>query len=121
MSAENFSWLDGLLVAISVAIALILPRPAVRDARFWQATPPLASIIGSGFLVVAPLLAGIAGTLSVAAISAIVLLSLWLGSALRFNIRHCDYPAPLRARSMAAAQVLAATIKLIGTSILLSG
>ena len=94
MSAENFSWLDGMLMAISAVIALILLRPAVRDAPFWRATvTPLASIIGSGFLVVVPLLASIAGTLSGVAISAIALLSLWLGSALRFNIRYCDWAA----------------------------
>lgn len=60
----------------------------MRDLRLWRATiTPLASIIGSGFLVVVPLLAHIAGTFSVWAVSLIVLLSLWIGTALRFNIR----------------------------------
>ncbi|WP_156826496.1 hypothetical protein [Marinobacterium rhizophilum] len=89
MEVENFSMLDGLLVALSVAIAAVLLRREVRDAPFWCATvTPLASIIGSGFLVVVPLLAGIAGTLSLFAIVGIVLLSFWLGKAIRFNILH---------------------------------
>lgn len=89
MEVENFSILDGLLVALSVAIAAVLLRREVRDAPFWCATvTPLASIIGSGFLVVVPLLAGIAGTLSLFAIVGIVLLSFWLGKAIRFNILH---------------------------------
>ena len=85
MEVDTFSLLDGLLVSLSVVIAAVLLRREVRDAPFWCATvTPLASIIGSGFLVVVPLLAGIAGTLSVFAIVGIVLLSFWLGKAMLF-------------------------------------
>ncbi|NHO65849.1 hypothetical protein G8770_09875 [Aestuariicella hydrocarbonica] len=89
MQAENFSLLDASLVAVSVIVALIMLRPAIRDAAFWRATvTPLASIIGSGFLIVAPLLANIAGVWSIVCIVAIVLLSFWVGSVIRFNILH---------------------------------
>ncbi len=89
MTSDNFTLLDGLLVIISVIVAAIMLRPAVRDAAFWRATvTPLASIIGSGFLVVAPMLSSIAGTWSVVCILGIVLLSFWIGDALRFNIHH---------------------------------
>ena len=61
----------------------------IRDIPLWRATvTPLASIIGSGFLVVVPMLTHIAGPLSIWAISAVVFLSLWIGGALRFNIQH---------------------------------
>lgn len=42
-------------VALAVVVALFLPR--VRNAILWRATvTPLASIIGSGFLISGPLL-----------------------------------------------------------------
>lgn len=85
----NFTLFDGLLVLLSTGIAVAMLRPRVRDAPFWRATvTPLASIIGSGFLVVVPLLAGIAGPLSIVAIGAIIALSFWLGAAVRYNILH---------------------------------
>lgn len=89
MVAGDFTFLDAFLVLFSLAVAVVMLRRRVRDAPFWRATvTPLASIIGSGFLVVAPLLAHIGGVFAALDILAIVLLSLWLGSALRFNILH---------------------------------
>jgi len=89
MNAADFSLLDGLLVALAAVVAFLMLMPRVRDAPFWRATvTPLASIIGSGFLVVVPLLAGIAGPMAMVAITGIVLLSFCLGAAIRFNIRH---------------------------------
>ncbi|MCP8689029.1 hypothetical protein [Marinobacterium sedimentorum] len=89
MAVGTFSALDGILVVICVAIVAIMLRAEIRDAPYWRATvTPLASIIGSGFLVVVPLLASITGTLAVFAIIGIVLLSFWLGAAIRFNILH---------------------------------
>jgi len=89
MNAADFSLLDGALVALAVAIVSVMLMPTVRDSPFWRATvTPLASIIGSGFLVVVPLLAGIAGPMAIVAITGIVLLSFWLGEAIRFNICH---------------------------------
>ena len=89
MTVSNFSLLDGLLVAFSIVISAVMLQPKVRDATFWRATvTPLASIIGSGFLVVVPLLAGLTGTLSFLAIMGIVLLSFWVGAAIRYNILH---------------------------------
>ncbi len=89
MTAGNFSVLDGFLVAFSMIVAAVMLKRSIRDAPFWRATvTPLASIIGSGFLVVAPLLASIAGDWAVVCIISIVLLSFWIGAAVRFNILH---------------------------------
>ncbi len=105
MTAANFSAQDGLLVALATLVALVMFRPAIRNAVLWRAmVTPLASIIGSGFLVVVPLLAGIAGPMALAAIVGIVLLSFWLGAAIRFNIVH-DGRNPL-ADSDGAVQLL---------------
>jgi hypothetical protein len=51
---------------------------------------PLASIIGSGFLVVAPLLGYTVGNWAVAAMLAIVTLAWAIGAAVRYNILHLE-------------------------------
>ncbi|MGD8415740.1 MAG: hypothetical protein PVH91_01645 [Pseudomonadales bacterium] len=86
---NDFDWVDASAVVIAIGIATVMFRPSIRDSELWRATvTPLASIIGSGFLIVAPLLAAIAGSQAALAMSAIAVFSLWIGSALRFNIVH---------------------------------
>jgi len=49
--------LDSLILLIMGGCIALLFLPALRNSDDWRATvTPLASIIGSGFLVVAPLL-----------------------------------------------------------------
>ncbi|MEZ5650900.1 MAG: hypothetical protein R3E87_10175 [Burkholderiaceae bacterium] len=89
MLPADLTLLDVVLIAVAIGVAGAMLRRPVRDSPFWRATvTPLASIIGSGFLVVAPMLAAIAGAWAAACIVAIVALSFWIGSALRFNILH---------------------------------
>ena len=61
---------------------------------------PLASIIGSGFLVVTPLLAAVVGSWAPVAMVGIVVFAYWVGSAMRFVIAEVeprlDAPAPSR-------------------------
>ncbi|MCK5479900.1 MAG: hypothetical protein KAJ06_02100, partial [Gammaproteobacteria bacterium] len=57
----------------------------------WQATlTPLSSIIGSGFLIIAPLLASVVGMYSPFAVMGIVLLAYSIGGVIRFNIIHAE-------------------------------
>ncbi len=80
---------DLIPLGLALAVLVLLLRPGVRDAPVWRATvTPLASIIGSGFLIVAPLLVATVGAWSVAAMLLIVAVSLWTGSAIRYNICH---------------------------------
>lgn len=51
---------------------------------------PLASIFGSGFLVIIPILAGAVGEYSVVAISGICMLAYAVGSVIRYNIIHAE-------------------------------
>lgn len=53
---------------------------------------PLASIFGSGFLVIVPILAGAVGTYAVPAMALVCALAYCVGSVIRFNIR-CAEPA----------------------------
>jgi len=96
MPLPKLAALDYALTALAIGGCIGLNLPKIRNANFWRATvTPLASIIGSGFLVVVPLLAHTTGSLSLAAILGIVLISLWLGSAMRFNILHLPRLAQL--------------------------
>lgn len=80
-----------LLPAVALVTVLILMMPRVGRHELWRATiTPLASIIGSGFLIVAPLLAEIVGKLAPFAMVAIVAAAYAIGSVVRFNIRYAE-------------------------------
>lgn len=82
---------DYLLPFIALIILGILLLPRIRANTFWQATvTPLASIIGSGFLIVAPLLGEIVGSLTPVAMLGIVVFAYVIGGVIRFNIRHAE-------------------------------
>jgi hypothetical protein len=91
MTFSNLTYLD-LIVSIAFLGALIFfLNPKLEKNRLWTATvTPLASIIGSGYLVSAPLLYFAVGDYAVLAMLGIVLLAYLIGSALRFNIRHVE-------------------------------
>ncbi|MBX3429359.1 MAG: hypothetical protein KF779_07245 [Hyphomonadaceae bacterium] len=83
--------MTGNIVAIAALIvtAIIVLHPRLRGQEAWRATiTPLASIIGSGFLVSLPLLARDVGVYAIAAIGFLIMLAYFLGGALRFNIKH---------------------------------
>ena len=65
---------------------------------------PLASIMGSGFLVSAPLLAGIVGNLAVVCMALLLVLAYMVGGAIRFNIRHFE---PIENKGHGPAQDIA--------------
>ena len=76
-------------VALVVGILLFLPR--VTGSHLWRATViPLASIIGSGFLVIAPILQMSVGSKALIAITVLVLAAYGIGEAIRFNISHTE-------------------------------
>ena len=82
---------DAFLIALAGTAFAVLMLPRLRASAIWRATvTPLASIIGSGFLVVAPLLADVAGPWAALAMLGIVGLAWLIGAALRFNIRHAE-------------------------------
>jgi hypothetical protein len=84
-------FLDLLLPIICLLLIAILFSPRIRDNLFWRATvTPLASIIGSGFLIVAPLLGGLVGSMTPWAMLLIVALAYLIGGVIRFNIRHAE-------------------------------
>jgi len=83
--------LNGILVLIAAGALLFMYNPRVTNNRSWQATlTPLSSIIGSGFLIIAPLLASVIGVFSPIAATVIVVLAYAIGSVIRFNITHAE-------------------------------
>jgi hypothetical protein len=78
-----------LLVAVSI-FGLLLFAGFTRTA-LWRATvTPLASIIGSGFLVSAPLLAREFGGYAALAMTALIVLAALIGWAIRYNIAEVE-------------------------------
>jgi hypothetical protein len=61
-------------------------RTHLRHAR----TTPLASIFGSGFLVIVPILNAAVGPYSIVAMAAVCALAYAMGSVIRFNIRNVE-------------------------------
>lgn len=78
-----------VLVGGAIAVGLFVLNPRTLHWRTWRAmVTPLASIIGSGFLVAAPILSHIAGVWAFAAMAALCLVAIFFGGAVRHNIRH---------------------------------
>ena len=83
--------LDYITTAVAVIFVAVFMLPKIRDNSYWRATvTPLASIIGSGFLVVAPLLGSVAGSYALFAMAGIVVLAYFIGGIIRFNILNSE-------------------------------
>ncbi|WP_242098403.1 hypothetical protein [Sphingomonas sp. CROZ-RG-20F-R02-07] len=78
-----------VLVSVVMTAFLSFARFTHRDA--WRATvTPLASIIGSGFLIAGPLLAKDFGGAAIGAMAVLLLLAYAVGAVVRFNIVHVE-------------------------------
>lgn len=92
-----------VMLLVAVIVVLLALRPRVLRAPVWRATvTPLASIIGSGFLVVGPILAHTAGHWAWLAMAGLCLTGYLFGAAIRQNIRLVEPmlagPAPKAVR-----------------------
>lgn len=101
-----------VVTAILLGVFLALSKRLSTSSN-WQATvTPLASIMGSGFLVSAPLLAGVVGNLAVICMSVLLVLAYAIGGALRFNIKYfepiADQHGPAQSTAFLSRIVLAA-------------
>ena len=83
--------LNIILVVIAASVLLFMFHPRLTKSESWLATlTPLSSIIGSGFLIIAPLLASVVGEYSPLAVTGIVVLAYAIGGVIRFNIIHAE-------------------------------
>lgn len=80
-----------LAIAASVAAGGILFHPRLLKSPQWRAiSTPLASIIGSGFLVSVPILRDLSGAWAPWLMAALLLLAYFIGAAIRHNILHVE-------------------------------
>ena len=78
-----------------VVVAFLLLQPRLRTIPAWMAmTTPLASIIGSGFLVLGPILDSAYGAYAPLAMAALCIGAYAFGSAIRYNMRVFETGAP---------------------------
>ena len=83
--------LNSVLILAALFTLYVLRRPKLQKSESWQATlTPMSSIIGSGFLIMSPLLASVVGWLSPIAVIGIVSLAYAIGTVIRFNIMHVE-------------------------------
>ena len=79
-----------VIVATLIVTILLFTKP-VEKSSWWAATAiPLASIIGSGFLVIAPILQLSTGNYALVAMTFLVTTAYMIGAAIRFNIRYVE-------------------------------
>jgi hypothetical protein len=82
-------------VAAGLLVAAVLSFGKFAKSTSWRATvTPLASIIGSGFLVCGPLLAHEFGSMAILAMAALLGIAYAVGAVIRFNILHVENMAP---------------------------
>lgn len=78
---------NAAIIATTGLVAAILFHPRLSDSKGWRATvTPLASIIGSGFLVIGPILDASFGYLAPIAMAALCTVAILFGAAIRRNI-----------------------------------
>lgn len=96
-----------ILLATVIALAVLM-LPRVSEAPLWRATvTPLASIIGSGFLVLGPVLDDSYGLYAPFAMAALCLGAWAFGAAVRFNIAAIDRTQGKRSRAEERVEVVA--------------
>jgi hypothetical protein len=80
--------LNGLIIIIALCLGAYLAfSPKLKKSSSWQAmVTPLASIMGSGFLVSAPLLGGVVGVNAVFCMAILLLIAYGVGGVMRYNI-----------------------------------
>lgn len=84
-------WLDAATLTSAALVAGVLLLPKVRSSETWRATvTPLASIIGSGFLVVGPILAREYDRHAPWVMLALCAVAYAFGAAVRANIRYLE-------------------------------
>lgn len=83
--------LNGLIIGVTVLTGAILLYPRLANTPLWRAAiTPLASIIGSGFLVLGPILDASYGRDALLVMAALCIVAYLFGAAIRFNIRHVE-------------------------------
>ncbi|MCR9110619.1 hypothetical protein [Marivita sp. XM-24bin2] len=83
--------LNAAILTVVIATGALLLHPRLANATVWRATvTPLASIIGSGFLVIGPILDFNFGLFAPLIMLALTAMAYAFGAAIRYNIQTID-------------------------------
>ncbi|QCO57355.1 hypothetical protein EOK75_16645 (plasmid) [Pseudorhodobacter turbinis] len=103
--------LNILILGVAVLAGALMLWPRVANAPVWRATiTPLASIIGSGFLVLGPILDVSFGAFAPAVMLGLCVVAYLFGSAIRANIARIDQPAERQSLVVKAETVASAVL-----------
>jgi len=84
-----------MIIAVIVCTSALLLYPRLAHANLWRATiTPLASIIGSGYLVIGPILHGSFGLMAPMVMALLCGGAYLFGAAIRHNIATIEAAAP---------------------------
>ncbi len=79
-----------IAIVIAITLAILIAAPWTRSP-LWRATiTPLASIIGSGFLIIGPILASEFGHMAPIVMAGLCAMAYGFGGTVRFNIQALD-------------------------------
>ncbi|MBD1548020.1 hypothetical protein [Roseibium aggregatum] len=96
--------IGGLAIAVTLVAAALLFHPRLVGSAHWRAiSTPLASIIGSGFLVSVPILRDLSGSWATALMAGLLAIAYFVGAAVRHNILHVE---PLLSNGQATRPIL---------------
>lgn len=102
---------DAAIIGACLAVALVLFHPRVSRAKGWRATvTPLASIIGSGFLVIGPILESSYGYLAPLGMVFLCVAAWMFGAAIRANIARLDATGGARSALEERLEVVASWV-----------
>lgn len=100
--------LNVIVVGVCLAAAGVLMMPRLARAPLWRAAiTPLASIIGSGFLVLGPALNASYGVLAPLVMAGLCAVAYAFGAAIRFNMVHAGTGARSQQLETLSAWLLA--------------
>ena len=92
--------LNIFILAVAAAVGGLLLHPRLANATLWRAAiTPLASIIGSGFLVLGPILMTSFGKFAPLVMTVLCLVAYFFGAAIRFNIARLADRATVRSKA----------------------
>ncbi len=114
--------LNNVVVVISTTLLMFfLFHERIRNSSTWRATvTPLASIIGSGFFVSAPLLFLSTGYYASLVMLAIILVAYALGWGMRFNIQYLDPYLKTLKKSYLVNKLRFVSLPILGIAYLIS-
>ena len=91
IAINNENLLNSIAVISTIVLVVLLVRKKLVNSELWKAiVTPLASIIGSGFLIVAPLLHAVFGKWALLGMVILSILGYMIGIVIRFNIQHAE-------------------------------